>query len=82
MDCGPIQSTEITSLLSKAHNWKSLGNNQIQTYWLKAFPDGHGLITKYFTEIMVEPEKLLFLANHKNNLFATKIRRQQVSQKL
>ena len=34
----PIQITEITSYLNKAHNWKSPGNDQIQNYWLKAFP--------------------------------------------
>ena len=31
----PIQTTEITSYLSKAHNWKSPGSDQIQNYWLK-----------------------------------------------
>ena len=33
----PIQITEITSYLSKAHNWKSPGSDQIQNYWL-SFP--------------------------------------------
>ena len=28
----PIQITEITSYLSKAHNWKSPGSDQIQNY--------------------------------------------------
>ena len=27
-----IQITEITSYLSKVHNWKSPGNDQIQNY--------------------------------------------------
>ena len=35
MDWMPIQIREITSYLSKAHNWKSPGNDQIQNYWLK-----------------------------------------------
>jgi len=43
--------------LSKAHNWKSLGNDQIQNYWLQAFPDTHRPITKNFNVIMEEPEK-------------------------
>ena len=38
MDWRPIQITEITLYLSKAHNWKSPGNDQIQNYWLKSFP--------------------------------------------
>ena len=46
MDWMPIQITEITSYLSKAHNWKSSGNDQIQNYWLKAFPATHRHITK------------------------------------
>ena len=25
----------------KTHNWKSPGNDQIQNYWLKAFPPTH-----------------------------------------
>jgi len=41
----PIQIVEITSFLSKAHNWKS-GNYQIQNNWLKAFPAAHRHITK------------------------------------
>ena len=28
----PLQITEITSYLSKAHNWKSPGNDQIENY--------------------------------------------------
>jgi len=32
MDWMPIQITEITSYLSKTHNWISPGNDQIQNY--------------------------------------------------
>ena len=46
IDWVPIQITEITSYLSKAHNWKSPGNDQIQNYWLKAFPATYRHITK------------------------------------
>jgi hypothetical protein len=56
MDWMPIQITEITLHLSKAHNWKS-GNDQIQNYWLKAFPVTHKYITKNFSAIIEEPEK-------------------------
>jgi hypothetical protein len=34
VDWKPIQITEFTLYLSKAHNWKSPGNEQIQNYWL------------------------------------------------
>jgi len=53
----PIQITEITSYLSKAYNWKSPGNDQIQNYWLKAFPATHRHIAKNFNAIIEEPEK-------------------------
>ena len=43
--------------MSKAHNWKSPGNDQIQNYWLKAFPTTHKHITKNFNAITEEPEK-------------------------
>ena len=46
MDWMPIQITEITSYLSKAHNWKSPGNDQIQNDWLESFPATHRHITK------------------------------------
>jgi hypothetical protein len=46
MDWRPIQITEITLYLSKAHDWKSPGNDQMQNYWLKAFPATHKYITK------------------------------------
>ena len=38
MEWRHIHITEITSYLSKAHNWISPGNDKIQNYWLKAFP--------------------------------------------
>jgi hypothetical protein len=51
---------EITSLLSKIHNWKS-GNDQIQNYWLKSFPAARRHITKNFNEIMEELQMVLDL---------------------
>jgi len=59
MDWMPIQITEITSYLSKAHNWKSPGSDQIQNYCLKAFLATHRHITKNFNAIIEEPEKAL-----------------------
>jgi len=53
----PIQITEISSFLSKAHNWKSPGSDQIQNYWLKVFPATHRHITKSFNVIIEEPGK-------------------------
>ena len=58
MDWGPIQIMVITSFLSKTHNWKSPGNDQIQNYWLKAFPAAHRHITKNFSAIMEILEKV------------------------
>jgi len=46
VDSMPIQITEIYSYLSRAHNWNSPGNYQIQNYFLKAFPATHSHITK------------------------------------
>ena len=57
MDWRPIQIMEITWYLSKAHNCKSPGNDQIQNYWLKAFPATHRHIAKNFNAIIEEPEK-------------------------
>jgi len=53
----PIQITEITLYLSKAHNWKSPGSDKIQNYWLKAFPATHRHITENFNAIIEEPER-------------------------
>jgi len=47
----------MTSYLSKTHKWKSPGNDQIQNYWLKAFPAIHRYITKKLNAIIEEPEK-------------------------
>jgi len=52
-----IEITEITSYLSKTHNWKSPGNDQIRTYWLKALPATHRHITNNFNAIIEEMEK-------------------------
>jgi hypothetical protein len=58
MEWVPIRTMELTSFLSKAHNWKSPGSDQIQNYWLKAFPAAHRHITKNFNTIMEETEKI------------------------
>jgi len=52
-----IHITDITSYLSKAHNWKSPGNDQIQKYGLNTFPATHRHISKNFNAIIEEPEK-------------------------
>jgi hypothetical protein len=57
MDWRPIQISEIALYLLKAYNWKSPGNDQIQNYWLKAFPATHRHITINFNAIIEEPEK-------------------------
>jgi len=49
---------ETTSFLSRARNSKSPGSDQIQNYWLKAFPAAHRHITKNFTTLMEELEKV------------------------
>ena len=49
---------EITSFLSKAHNWKSPGNDQIQNYWLKAILAAHRQIKKKINGIIEEPQKV------------------------
>jgi hypothetical protein len=58
MDWVHIRTMETTSFLSKAHNWKCPGNDQIQNYWLKAFPSVHRNITKNLNAIVEEPEKI------------------------
>ena len=57
MDWRPIRIMEITLYLSKAHNCKSPGNDQIQNDWLKALPATHRHIAKNFNAIIKEPEK-------------------------
>ena len=57
MDWRCVQIMEITWYLLIAHNWKSPGNDQIQNYWLKAFPPTHRHIAKNFNAIIEEPEK-------------------------
>jgi hypothetical protein len=54
----PVQIIAITSFLSKAHNWKSPGSDQIKNYWLEAFPTAHSHITKNFSVVMDEPHKV------------------------
>jgi len=58
MDWRPIQIMEINSYLSKAYNCKSPGNDQIQHYWLKAFPVTHRHITENFNALIEELENV------------------------
>ena len=48
---------EIDSFLSKPHDWKSPGSDQIQNQCLKAFPADQRRI-KYFNVLKEKPEKL------------------------
>ena len=48
---------EITCYLPKIHNWKCPGSDQIQNYWIKAFPATDRHIAKNFNAIIEEPEK-------------------------
>jgi hypothetical protein len=57
MDWGPIQIMEITSFLSKAHNWKSPVKDQIQNDWPTSFVSAQRHITKNFNSMMEEPVK-------------------------
>jgi hypothetical protein len=50
MDWMPIRTIETISFLLKAHNWKYPGSDQIQNYWLKAFPAAHRHNTKNLTQ--------------------------------
>jgi hypothetical protein len=75
MDWRPVQITEVTSYLSKPYNWKSPGNDQIQNYWLKAFPATHRHITKELQCSDRGTGEGTGLTDHGNNLFDTKIGR-------
>ncbi|PNF13578.1 hypothetical protein B7P43_G19014 [Cryptotermes secundus] len=54
----PIKTTEFTSVLAKTHNWKSPGSDQIQNYWLKAFPVTHSYIVEAFNKIIEKPQQM------------------------
>jgi hypothetical protein len=45
-------------IIVKPQNWKSSGNDQIQNYWLTAFPAAHKHITEIFNVVVEEPEKV------------------------
>ena len=77
-----VQIVEIASFLSKAQVCKSPGSGQTQHYWLKFFPTDQRLITKKTLIFKGRNHKRYRLARNRNNLFATKISRQQVSQDL
>jgi hypothetical protein len=53
-----MQIMKITSFFSKAHNWKSPGNDQTQNYWLKDITGAHRYITKSCNATMEEIEKI------------------------
>jgi hypothetical protein len=58
MGWAPIQITAIASFLSKACNWEPPGSDQIQNYWLEAFPAAHRHITENFSVVLEEPQKV------------------------
>jgi hypothetical protein len=54
----PIKTTETASFLSKTHDCKSPGSDQIPNYWLKAFPATHSYITKFINTTIEEPKQM------------------------
>jgi hypothetical protein len=58
MNWMPIKTIEITSFLSKTHNWKPPGSDQIRNFWLKAFPATHSYNTKFINTITEEPKQM------------------------
>jgi hypothetical protein len=58
MNWMPIRTMETMSYLSKVHNSKSPGGDQIPNYWLKALPDTHSYITKIINSIVEEPRQM------------------------
>jgi hypothetical protein len=50
-DWVPVRTMKTTIFLLKAHNWKSPGSDQIQNYWLKAFPAAYRHIPKILTQL-------------------------------
>jgi hypothetical protein len=58
MNWMPVKTTETASFLSKTHNWKSPGSEQIPNYWLKAFPATHSYITTFINAITEEHKQM------------------------
>jgi hypothetical protein len=54
-----IKITDIHLIHVKTHNWKSLGNDQVQSHQLKAFSASHTYAMKTFFLVIEEPNSYL-----------------------
>jgi hypothetical protein len=55
MDWEGITPAEVNRVISKAHNWKAPGLDNIHNFWLKSFKFVHGHLAKFFNRIVEDP---------------------------
>lgn len=58
MSYSVITEEDLQVAISKSHNWKTPGIDNIQNYWYKKFTCTHTRIAKCLTEIVQNPEKM------------------------
>jgi hypothetical protein len=58
MESPKITATEITSAISKAHNWKAPGVDKVQNFWIKHLGCTHSYIAEIFNEFQKDPKKI------------------------
>lgn len=56
MEWSSITPQEVTRVISKAHNWKSPGVDNIHNFWLKSFKSTHKQFAKFFNDFIKDPE--------------------------
>lgn len=51
-----ITPEEVTRVISRAHNWKSPGIDNIHNFWLKSLKHTHKYFAKFFNDFINDPE--------------------------
>jgi len=58
MDWEGISPLEVNRVISKAHNWKAPGLDNIHNFWLKNFKSLHVHLARLFNKIIEDPESV------------------------
>lgn len=53
-----ITPDEVREAIRETSNWKSAGPDKVQNIWLKKLTTSHIYIAKFFTDLLVEPERI------------------------
>jgi len=58
MEHSPIITEQVSQLIAKTHNWKALGPDGINNFWIKRFTATHSYLSHHFNQFMEDARNI------------------------